>query len=111
MSVLFCIFVIVVLPVLLVDNAKHCRQSMILVTWVSPRMVEDPRVAAQEEAQKHLKFLLIHPKDKLGIRIPAIALVKLWCLWYRSKSDPELYEEYKERMKEMGEEFKKKKYG
>ncbi len=28
-----------------------------------------------------------------------------------SKSDPELYEEYKERMKEMGEEFKKKKYG
>ena len=28
-----------------------------------------------------------------------------------SKSDPELYEEYKERMLEMQEEIKKKKYG
>ena len=35
--VLFCIFVIVVLPVLLVDNAKYCRQSIIpCYPWVEP---------------------------------------------------------------------------
>ena len=27
--VLFCIFAIVVLPVLLVDNAKYCKQSIV----------------------------------------------------------------------------------
>ncbi len=35
--VLFCIFVIVILPVLLVDNAKYCRQSIIpCYPWVEP---------------------------------------------------------------------------
>ena len=35
--VLFCIFVIVVLPVLLVDNAKYCKQSIIpCYPWVEP---------------------------------------------------------------------------
>jgi len=35
--VLFCIFVIVVLPVLLVDNAKYCKQSIVpCYPWTEP---------------------------------------------------------------------------
>lgn len=34
---LFCVFAIVVLPVLMVDNARYCRQSIIpCYPWVEP---------------------------------------------------------------------------
>ncbi len=35
--VLFCIFVIVIVPVLLVDNAKYCKQSIVpCYPWNDP---------------------------------------------------------------------------
>jgi len=35
--VLFCVFVIVVLPVLLVDNKKYCKQSIVpCYPWNDP---------------------------------------------------------------------------
>ena len=78
------------------------------------RMVEDPRVAAQEEAEKTFKIFIDLTK-KMGWVLGFIAIALVSCNFgvdgTGSKSDPELYEEYKERMKEMGEEFKKKKYG
>ena len=77
-------------------------------------MVEDPRVAAQEEAEKTFKIFIDLTK-KMGWVLGFIAIALVSCNFgvdgTGSKSDPELYEEYKERMKEMGEEFKKKKYG
>ena len=78
------------------------------------RMVKDPRVAAQEEAEKTFKIFIDLTK-KMGWVLGFIAIALVSCNFgvdgTGSKSDPELYEEYKERMKEMGEEFKKKKYG
>ena len=35
--VLFCVFVICVLPVLLVDNARYCKQSIVpCYPWTTP---------------------------------------------------------------------------
>ena len=77
-------------------------------------MVEDPRVAAQEEAEKTFKIFIDLTK-KMGWVLGFIAIALVSCNFgvdgTGSKSDPELYEEYKENMLEMQERIKKEKYG
>ena len=73
-------------------------------------MVEDPRVAAQEEAEKTFKIFIDLTK-KMGWVLGFIAIALVSCNFgvdgTGSKSDPELYEEYKQNMIEMGEKYKK----
>tara|TARA_Y100000022_G_scaffold198505_1_gene208966 strand:- start:191 stop:430 length:240 start_codon:yes stop_codon:yes gene_type:complete len=74
------------------------------------RMVKDPRVAAQEEAEKTFE-LFINLTKKTGWVLGFIAIALVSCNFgvdgTGSKSDPELYEEYKQNMIEMGEKYKK----
>ena len=73
-------------------------------------MVEDPKVAAQEEAEKTFKIFIALTK-KMGWVLGFIAIALVSCNFgvdgTGSKSDPELYEEYKHNMIEMGEKYKK----
>ena len=79
-------------------------------------MVVDPRVAAQEEAEKTFKQFIIWSK-----RVTLYALIFLCVVVFAcnsgvetgpnatgSKSDPALYEEYKQNMIEMGKQYKNK---
>ena len=70
-----------------------------------------PRESAQKEAETTNKGFLKFRKYVSYVAF-AFLLVVASCNFgvdgTGSKSDPELYEEYKERMKEMAEEFKNK---
>ena len=70
-----------------------------------------PRESAQKEAEVTYKGFIKFSKY-VGYGAFAFLLAVASCNFgvdgTGSKSDPELYEEYKERMKEMGEEFKNK---
>ena len=70
-----------------------------------------PRESAQQEAEITYKGFIKFSKYVSYVAF-AFLLVVASCNFgvdgTGSKSDPELYEEYKERMKEMAEEFKNK---
>lgn len=77
-------------------------------------MSEDVKKVAQEQAEQAYEYFMKFCKYfSWGILVIFLVLAK--CNFgvdgTGSKSDPALYEEYKERMQEMNEEFKKRKYG
>lgn len=74
----------------------------------------DVRQAAQEEAERTFTGFISFSKY-VTYGALAFFLIVASCNFgvdgTGSKSDPALYEEYKERMEEMKEEIKKKRYG
>lgn len=73
-------------------------------------MSEEVKKVAQEQAEQAYD-LFLNISKKVGWAIGLIMLALVSCNFgvdgTGSKSDPALYEEYKERMKEMGEKYGK----
>ncbi len=73
-------------------------------------MSEEVKKVAQEQAEQAYD-LFLNISKKVGWAIGLIFVVLVSCNFgvdgTGSKSDPALYEEYKERMKEMGEKYGK----